>query len=469
MKEDNHNVSRRDFLRRVGLGASAAVATMMLDPIEGLAETGRKKKKGGAGAKSEDNAAGNVAPESSNRMTYRVQHGSGDRVSLLGYGMMRLPSKERKIDQDEVNREVDYALAHGVNYFDTAPVYHGGQSEVAVGIALSRHPRSSYMVATKMSNFDRRQWPLEKSKEIYYESFRKLQVEAIDYYLLHSVAGNMDELKGRFLDNGLLDFLIEERKAGRIRNLGFSHHGDVRVFDHLLSMHDEVKWDFVQIQMNYLDWRHGKSSRNTDAEYLYDKLDKLGIQCVVMEPLRGGRLANLPDESAQLLRERRPDDSIASWAFRWVGSHPNVLTALSGMTTMEVLTENVHTFSPLDTCTAEENALLERVADSVAGFPTVPCTTCRYCMPCPYGVDIPGNFAYYNKAVDSHLLPLPDKTAADYAERAQKFVEGYRQALPEESWASRCADCEACMPKCPQQIRIPNQLGRIVELIRRRK
>ena len=461
MKKENPDVSRRDFLRRMGIGAGAAMASMVIDPLETLADTGRRKKK---------NEGETVVASEQNHMTYRVQHGSGEQVSLLGYGMMRLPSRDRQIDQDMVNQEVDYALAHGVNYFDTAPVYHGGQSEVAVGIALSRHPRESYKVATKMSNFDRRAWSIERSKQMYEESFRKLQVDYIDYYLLHSVAGSMDEFENRFIKNGLLDFLLEERKAGRIRNLGFSHHGDVRVFDNLLAMNDKVNWNFVQIQMNYLDWRHGKSSRNTDAEYLYDKLDKLGIQCVVMEPLRGGRLANLPDESASLLRERRPNDSIASWAFRWVGSHPNVLTALSGMTTMEVLEENVRTFSPLDTCTAEENALLERVADSVVGFPTIPWTACAYCMPCPYGVDIPGNFAYYNKAVDQHLLPLPDKSASDYAERARQFADGYAQALPnKESWALRCADCEACMPKCPQQIRIPNQLGRIVELIRPKK
>ena len=464
MKKENNDVSRRDFLRRMGLGVGTAVTTMMLEPFEGLAETGRRKKK------TKDVAPdASVPPAAVAGMTYRIQHGTGDRVSLLGYGMMRLPNRDRQIDQDMVNQEVDYALEHGVNYFDTSPVYSGGHSEEAMGIALSRHPRDKYLVATKMSNFNRNDWSLESAKKMYETSKRKLQVEVIDYYLLHSVAGSMDELRGRFLDNGVLDFLLEERKAGRIRNLGFSHHGDVRVFDHLLSMHDEVHWDFVQIQMNYLDWRHGKSSRNTDAEYLYNKLDKLGIQAVIMEPLRGGRLANLPDESARLLRERRPDDSIASWAFRWVGSHPNVLTALSGMTTMEVLKENVHTFSPLDTCTAEENALLERVADSVVGFPTVPCTACNYCMPCPHGVDIPGNFAYYNKAVDSHLLPLPDKSAPDYAERAQQFAEGYRQALPNTAWATKCTDCEACLPKCPQQIRIPNQLGRIVELTRRRR
>ena len=465
MKKDNNDLSRRDFLRRMGIGMGTAVTAMMLEPFDGLAETGRRKKK--------TKADGSVPDEQpaalSKGMTFRIQKGTGDHVGLLGYGMMRLPSRDRQIDQDMVNQEVDYAIEHGVNYFDSSPVYSGGRSEESMGIALSRHPRDKYLVATKLSNFNRNDWTLEKAKEMYANSKQKLKVDVIDYYLMHSVAGSMDELRGRFLDNGVLDWLQEERKAGGIRNLGFSHHGDVRVFDYLLSLHDEVHWDFVQIQMNYLDWRHGKSSRNTDAEYLYNKLDKLGIQVVIMEPLRGGRLANLPDESASLLRERRPDDSIASWAFRWAGSHPNILTVLSGMTTMEVLQENVRTFSPLDICTAEENALLEHVADSLAGFPTVPCTACNYCMPCAFGVDIPGNFAYYNKAIDSKLLPLPDKTSPEYAERAKKFSDGYREALPNTSWATKCTDCEACLSKCPQQIRIPNQLSRIVELTRRQR
>ena len=283
----------------------------------------------------------------------------------------------------------------------------------------------------------------------------------------------MESFNKRFIENGLLDFLLEERKAGRIRHLGFSYHGDVRVFDWLLDHQDQYHWDFCQIQMNYLDWRHasirGGRRQDADAEYLYEKCEKTGVQCVVMEPLRGGALGKVSSEVEEQLKALRPDDSVARWAFRWVGSRPNILTALSGMNKMEHLEENVKTFSPLDPCTEAENTLLEKIADEMAGVPTIPCTTCAYCMPCPYGVDIPGNFAYYNEAVKDKVLPLPDRSAADYAERKQQFAEGYRKALSDQkAWAYSCQDCEECLSKCPQQIRIPNQLSRIVETLRKK-
>ena len=210
---------------------------------------------------------------------------------------------------------------------------------------------------------------------MYDNSFRKLQVDYIDYYLLHSVGGGgIDNLKARFIDNGLLDFLLEERKAGRIRHLGFSYHGDVKVFDWLLDNNDKYHWDFVQIQMNYLDWTHAQRGRgrrrgDANAEYLYGRLEKLGIQAVIMEPLRGGGLANVQDDVREQLARARKDDSPARWGFRWVGSKPNVLTALSGMNRMEHLKENLETFSPLDPCTNIENELLERIADKMSGMP----------------------------------------------------------------------------------------------------
>ena len=341
---------------------------------------------------------------------YRVQHGSGEQISLLGFGMMRLPN-----NQEEVNKLVDYAIEHGVNYFDTAPMYMGGQSEVLMGNALSRHPRNKYFVATKMSNMSQNQWSLEASKRMYEQSRQKLKVDVIDYYLLHGIGGGMNTLKGRFLDNGVLDFLLEERKAGRIKHLGFSYHGDVSDFDWLLDHQEEYHWDFVQIQMNFLDWRHasmrGGRRSDADAEYLYNKCDKLGIQCVVMEPLRGGTFGHMAQEITDRLKAVHPDDSSARWAFRWVGSHTNILTTLSGMNRMDHLEENVKTFSPLDPCTDAENNLLAEIADQMSGFPNIPCITCSYCMPCPFGVDIPTNFATYNDAVTKVLpaMPLPTK------------------------------------------------------------
>ena len=442
------NINRREFLKRMGLGAGSALAMMTIDPLSILAKK-------------------NDAPQPENRMTYRVQHGSGEQISLLGFGMMRLPN-----NQEEVNQLVDYAIAHGVNYFDTAPMYMGGRSEVLTGEALSRYPRSKFHIATKMSNQNPQAWAFDKAKEMYEQSFKRLRVDYIDYYLLHSIGGGgVDNLRGRFLDNGLLEFLLNERKEGRIRHLGFSYHGDVSAFDWLLDRQEEYQWDFVQIQMNFLDWRHaslrGGRRHDADAEYLYNKCEKTGVQCVVMEPLRGGAFGKMADELTAKLKAQRPNDSTARWAFRWVGSHPNILTTLSGMNRMDHMEENVATFSPLDPCSEAENALLALIADEMSGFPTIPCTTCAYCMPCPYGVDIPGNFAYYNKAVNEHILPLPDKKASDYATRKQQFMDGYSVALPDQKvWAQRCQDCEECLSKCPQQIRIPNQMARIVETLR---
>ena len=430
MKKDNKDMNRRQFLQRLGLGAGSALAMMAMEPLSVLAGNARTVRTDGLRYAAADN-----------KMTYRVQHGSGEKISLLGFGMMRLPD-----DQGQVDELVDYAIAHGVNYFDTAPMYMGGRSEVLTGNTLSRFPRESYHVATKMSNQNRRLWSYDDSKRMYEQSFERLKVDYIDYYLLHSIGGGMESLKGRFLDNGILDFLLKEREAGRIKHLGFSYHGDVRDFDWLLDHQDEYHWDFVQIQMNFLDWRHASMRQgwrhDADAEYLYDKLEKKGV---------------------------RPDDSTARWAFRWVGSYPNILTTLSGMNRMDHLVDNVQTFSPLEACTEAENKLLAEIADQMAGFPTIPCTTCEYCMPCPYGVNIPGNFAYYNEAVNTHILPLPDKQAADYMSRKEQFAEGLRKALPDVAkWANQCTDCEACLPKCPQQIRIPNQMARIVETLRRK-
>jgi len=454
MKDRNGqtDMSRREFLRRIGIGAGSAMALMALEPL-GIMAAGKEKEKADG--------------ETKNAMTFREQNGSGERISLLGFGMMRLPN-----DQEEVNRLVDYAMEHGVNYFDTAPVYMGGQSEVLTGNALSRYPREKFHVATKMSNM--RGGSIDDCKRMYETSMQKLRVDYIDYYLLHGIGGGgMESFNSRFMDNGLLDFLLAERKAGRIRHLGFSYHGDVRVFDYLLDHQEEYHWDFAQIQMNFLDWRHaslrGGRRTDADAEYLYNKCEKAGVQCVIMEPLRGGAFGRMAKELSDQLRAVHPDDSTARWAFRWVGSFPNILTTLSGMNRMDHLEENVATFSPLQPCTEAENNLLASIADQMAGFPTIPCTTCAYCMPCPYGVDIPGNFAYYNEAVNEHILPLPAPGTPDYETRKQQFADGYKKALPDEAtWARRCQDCEECLPKCPQQIRIPNQMSRIVETLRKR-
>ncbi|MDE6367296.1 MAG: aldo/keto reductase, partial [Muribaculaceae bacterium] len=325
-----NNISRRDFLKRLGVGASAA----------GLALTGCNpaSKKIAAGAS--DSTIGD------GEMTYRTNPKTGEKVSLLGYGCMRWPTITGEsardgaddIDQEMVNKLVDTAIANGVNYFDTSPAYCKGRSEHATGVALSRHPRSSYYIATKLSNFAPSTWSREASLAMYRNSLKELQTDYIDYMLLHGVGmgDGMEEYEKRYVDNGVLDFLLKEREAGRIRNLGFSYHGDIKVFDYLLSKHDEYKWDFVQIQLNYVDWKHAKevNPRNTDAEYLYYELEKRGIPAIIMEPLLGGRLSNVPDHIVGRLKQQEPERSVASWAFRYAGTHPGVMTVLSGMTYM---------------------------------------------------------------------------------------------------------------------------------------
>ena len=279
MDAKKKDISRRDFLKIVGISTAATA---------GLAGCGPK----GTGASAHD-AQGDVP---TGKMTFRTNPKTGENVSLLGYGCMRwptLPAPEKGgnvIDQDAVNELTDYAMAHGVNYYDTSPVYVQGWSERSTGIALKRHPRDKFFVATKLSNFSN--YTRENSIAMYRRSFEELQVDYIDYYLLHSVGnGGSDTFRARYVDNGMIDFLMKEREAGRIRNLGFSYHGSKETFDEVLAMHETVHWDFVQIQLNYLDWRYGASSKNVNADYLYGELEKRHIPAVIMEPLLGGRLS----------------------------------------------------------------------------------------------------------------------------------------------------------------------------------
>ena len=344
-----------------------------------------------------------------------------------------------------------------------------GFSEKSTGIALKRHPREKVFVATKMSNFSN--FTRENSLAMYRRSMAELQVDYLDYYLLHSVGGGkgVETFNERFIDNGVLDFLLREREAGRIRNLGWSFHGDRKVFDHLLAMHDrgEAVWDFVQIQMNYVDWKHA-GGRNVNADYLYGELEKRGIPAVIMEPLLGSRLSRLNDHLSERLKECRPTQSTASWAFRFAGSYPGVLTVLSGMTYMEHLQDNIRTYSPLEPCTDDELALLEDTAQVMLKYPTVPCTECQYCMPCPYGLDIPGIFAHYNRCVNEGNVPK-DRQDPAYRKARRAFLVGYDRSVPKLRQASHCIGCDQCVSHCPQSIKIPQQLRRIDRFVEQLK
>lgn len=437
-------IKRRDFLKLIGAGAIAASFESCLSK-EGDASISTKQE----------------IPK--DKMTYRIAPRTGDRISLLGYGCMRWPMRKRKngrgdeIDQEEVNRLVDYAISHGVNYFDTSPAYCQGLSERATGIALKKYPRDKIYIATKLSNFASH--TRKDSLDMYYQSFKELQTDYIDYYLLHSIGGGsgIKLLHERYIDNGVLDFLLKEREAGRIRNLGWSFHGDVKVFDYMLTL--DIPWDFVQIQMNYVDWLHPQGA-NIKAQYLYEELDKREIPVVIMEPLLGGRLANLNNHLMTLLKQKQPEMSVASWAFRFVGSYPRVLTALSGMTYMEHLQDNLRTYSPLEPCSEDEFALLDEVARLMMQYPLIPCNDCKYCMPCPYGIDIPGILMHYNRCINEGNVPS-DRESPEYRKARRAFLIGYDRSVPRLRQANHCVGCAQCNPHCPQRIDIPKELRKI--------
>ena len=457
MKKD---ISRRNFLKILGGGAVATAAVM----------TGCKSK---SDSKAVEEYKKQVEPPT-DKMTYRTNPKTGDKVSILGYGMMRLPSKtENKddYDQDMINRQIDYALEHGLNYIDTSPVYCQGKSEACTGIALSRHKRSEYFVATKLSNFHPSTQSREASIGMYQNSLKQLQVDYIDYYLLHAIGGGMDEFNRRYVDNGMMDYLMKEREAGRIRNLGFSFHGYKEVFDEVLAMHDKYHWDFVQIELNYLDWDYANeiNERNVDASYLYAELQKKGIPAVIMEPLLGGRLANLPQYLATDLKKKAPERSVASWAFRYAGTPEGVLTVLSGMTYMEHLKDNLLSYCPLVPLKEQGMRSLDKeIAERIVGLENIPCNDCKYCMPCPYGIDIPAIFVHYNKCKNEGKLPY-GVGDPNYRKHRRQYLISLDRVVPRDRQPDHCIQCGQCEPHCPQGIRIPRELHKIDEMIEQLK
>ena len=391
----------------------------------------------------------------------------GETLGMLGLGCMRLPTlsgggggfgRNAPLDQDAVNAMIDYAIAHGVNYFDTAPAY--GQSEVVTGKALSRHPRSSFKIATKMSNMNGRP-TLEAGKNMFETSLKNLQVDYIDFMLLHNLQ-NLAGFNTRFRDNGLFDWLLEQKAKGRIRHLGFSFHGTNEDLPALVDLYD---WDFVQIQLNYADWKEmsrgwGGASGTTSAEYLYNYLAGKGIPVLVMEPVKGGQLANVNESVAAVMKERHPDLTPAANALTFVGSLPGVMVTLSGMSNMEQLKENVSLFTGFKPFDQKEMDFMLTVADLHKSKGQIPCTACAYCMPCPFGVDIPGNFKIFNAQSDALLSTGTAKAIVD---KRKDFVRLYK-AQPEAVRADACVGCKACLSKCPQHISIPQHMERIRDL-----
>ncbi len=395
---------------------------------------------------------------------------AGRKISLLGYGAMRLPTTDgghannwvkegytsSAIDQDLLNRQIKMLLDGGVTYFDTSPAYCRGESETALGRALkaSGYARKDYLIATKLSNFAPQQYALDACKKMFEASLKALQTDVIDNYLLHSVGnGGFETFKKRYLDNGAVDWCADLRAEGRIRKLGFSYHGAKEALDWCLEHHDKYHWDFVQIQMNYVDWRHAKevNARNLDAQYLYETLAKMDIPVVIMEPLLGGRLARYNYALAQALTPLDPEATLAKWALRFCGTFPKVMCVLSGMTHTENIEENLATFSPLKPCSSAELDALERAAQAYLTLNTIPCNSCNYCMPCPYGLDIVALLQFRNSVLTAKTTPS-----------ARETLKNYAKAVPEElRRADHCTGCGRCSPHCPQSIDIPREIAAI--------
>lgn len=365
----------------------------------------------------------------------------GKRISLLGFGAMRLPilTKDDEIDYAEAERMIDRAMAAGVNYYDTAFPYHGGNSEIVTGKILSKYPRESYYLATKYPGHQ----VLDEYNpaEIFEIQLKKCGVDYFDFYLLHNVNESSMDV---YLDEkwGIIDYFMEQKRLGRIKHLGFSSHGSPENLEQFLNIHGD-KMEFCQIQLNYLDWTLQRAKEKCDI------LAKWNIPIWVMEPVRGGRLVDkLPDSAKARLKELRPDESVASWCFRWLMTLPNMGVILSGMSTMEQLEDNLRTFGEPRSLTAFEVDELYRIAESLKN--NIPCTACRYCTDgCPMGLNIPMLIEIYN-----------DLRYAPGVNSALKI-----ELMDEDKRPTACIGCGACVSVCPQNIDIPKVLSGLSELL----
>jgi predicted aldo/keto reductase-like oxidoreductase len=350
-------------------------------------------------------------------------------VSRLGFGAMRLPQAGGEIDYAASEAMVDRLMQAGVNYYDTAYMYHGGKSEGFLRRALvERHPRASFTLATKMPGEGA--GSLDKAKEIFAEQLERLGVGYIDYYLLHGIGKDGFVT---FAKSGVLDWLEEKKGEGVIRRLGFSYHGANSDFDWVVSQRG---WDFAQLMLNYYDWSIG-------ADVLYKACEKRDIPVIVMEPVRGGGLARLPKHASEPFTKANPAASEASWALRWAASLPGVYVILSGMSSMEQAEDNITTFDAPNPLSGEEQDVIRRVLTAMRELPLIHCTECRYCSACPQGIEIWRLFGGYNDFVR-------------FSSSWYLMHEYWKR--PEENRASACIECGYCEEKCPQKLSVVEEL-----------
>lgn len=360
----------------------------------------------------------------------------GCEISRLGYGGMRFPKNGDEVDVEEAVKLLRKAYDMGVNYFDTAVVYHKGESEKIFGKAFEIYDRSSYYLADKMSIWVCKDE--QEMKDLFERQLKTLKTDYIDFYLVHSLNRNHYQKVKEF---HCVEFLQEMKRQGKIKHLGFSFHDTYPVFTQILNDYD---WYFVQIQLNYLDWQ------NQGAEQLYRELEKRNLPCMVMEPVRGGYLATLDEQRAKPFLEMEPNRSIASWAIRWVESLPQVTVVLSGMSDMAQLEDNVAMMTNFEPMNEKELEAVAKVVEEIRKVNDIPCTGCRYCMDCPMGVDIPEIFAIYSR------LKIFGKD--------KSFVEDYKEVMENGNGAEHCVGCQQCMNHCPQSIEIPDKLAMIHRL-----
>ena len=360
-------------------------------------------------------------------------------LSRLGFGTMRLPTKaDGQIDEAQVQEMVDYAMAHGVNYFDTAYPYHEGLSETVIGRCLSKYPRESFFLATKYPGHQIAEW--YDPAEVFEKQLKKCGVDYFDFYLLHNIYEKSIDV---YLDPqwGIVEYFLEQKRLGRIKHLGFSTHARLDTMERFLDAVGE-HMEFCQIQLNYLDWTLQK------ARSKYDMLTRRGIPVWVMEPVRGGKLVSLPGEKS--LHAMRPDEKTVAWAFRFLQGLPNCKMILSGMSNMAQMVENIKTFEEEKPLNREETALILAMADTIKG--NIPCTACRYCCDsCPQGLDIPV------------LLNICNDLKVQETFNVSMAVE----AMPEEKRPQACIACGKCMKMCPQNIQIPKHMQELTEIMKR--